>query len=283
MNHVAMVPDISTKDEAVLHVEGGGVAGRPVLLLHGLGYASWAGHPLRLRLSPTVRLLSLDNRGTGRSSRGSAPISIDRFASDAATVLEQLRERGMGRTPVIGHSMGGYIAQLLAVARPDLVSHVVLVSTSGGGPTATPVPEATRRLWLDSSTLPADEYAVRTMPVSFAEGWPAQHADAYQELLAARLRYLTPPTVWREQYDACERFLEAGYDHSQLTTPALILHGSADRVVPVENGRDLHWTLPSSRYREVEGAGHALHLEHPEIVASEINDFLTTDHASNKE
>ena len=277
-----MYSPIPTDDGAMLHLAGDGTGGRPVLLLHGLGYATWAGEPLRSHLPRTIGLLSLDNRGTGQSTRGNAPISIARLASDAATVLDQLQASGMapGPVPVIGYSMGGYIAQSLALSRPDLVSHVILISTSGGGSTATPVPQMTRQLWLEASGLEPDEYAAHTMPTSFAEGWPTLHADEYRKLLNQRLEHPTSPAVWREQYDACEQFLEAGYDHSLLTAPALILHGSADRVVPVENGRDLRWTLPTSRYREVEGAGHALHLEQPDVVAAQIAALLTIDHTT---
>jgi len=269
----ARIEEVRTEDGAVLHVTAG-VAGRPVMLLHGLGYVSWAAELLRTSLRPELALCTVDNRGTGRSTRGASPISIEVLARDAAEVLTSLG--GAEPMPVIGYSMGGYIAQLLAVTRPDLVSAVILIGTSGGGASAVPVPEPTRRAWLDAAHLPPEEYAARTMPLSFREGWPAAHPVDYERILSARLEHPTSPEVWREQYDACECFLRDGYDRSALTAPVLILHGAADRVVPVENGRALARLLPHARYREVPGAGHLLHLEQLTFVADEIRRFLST-------
>lgn len=266
----------STPDGAVLHLEGDASA-RPALILHGLGYASWAAADLRDHLAPHVGLWSLDHRGTGRSSRGEAPITIGQLAADAASVLERI---GMP-FPVIGYSMGGYVAQLLALARPDLVSSLVLLATSAGGATATPVPTLTAAAWAEAASGQPDEYAAQTMPLSFRVGWPDTHADHYKRVLDARLVHPTTQSVWREQYKACEHFLSTGYDPSRLALPVLILHGTDDRVVPVENGRALHHLLSQSRYREVDHAGHLLHIEQADFVATEILQYLSTTHQPN--
>jgi 3-oxoadipate enol-lactonase len=279
MKVFAPPPMTSTADGAVLHLEGQASA-HPALILHGLGYASWAATDLREHLAPHVGLWSLDHRGTGRSSRGVAPISIGQLAADAVRVLEQI-----GTTvPVIGYSMGGYVAQLLALTRPDLVSGLVLIATSAGGVTATPVPAPTAAAWAEAADLQPDEYAARTMPLSFRVGWPDAHADHYQRVLDARLHHPTMQSVWREQYSACEHFLGTGYDPSSLAIPVLILHGTDDRVVPVENGRALRRLLPQSRYHEVDHAGHLLHIEQADLVASDILQFLfATHHPNTKE
>jgi 3-oxoadipate enol-lactonase len=260
---------------ATLHVQEAAGA-RPALLLHGLGYASWASGALAGRVAPELALHSLDNRGTGESPRGTGHLTIERLAEDAAAVIEALGAPAV----VVGYSMGGYIAQVLAVAHPELVAGLVLVGTSPGGDVATPVPETTKQAWMDAAGSPPAEHAARTMPLSFRDGWPEAHPDEYGRLLDARLRHPTSPSVWREQFDACEEFLRSGYDRSRLTAPALVLHGTADRVVPVENGRALHALLPHSTYREVAGAGHLLHLEEPDLVAAEIRAFISASLAA---
>jgi 3-oxoadipate enol-lactonase len=260
-------------DGALLHVEGRPTA-QPALMLHGLGYASWAAADLRQQLAPQVGLWSLDHRGTGRSARGVAPITIGRLADDAATVLDRIG----APVPVVGYSMGGYVAQVLALTRPKLVAALVLIATSAGGPSATPVPAATATAWVEAAELPPADYAARTMPLSFRPGWPQAHTDRYRGILESRLLHPTPQAVWQEQYLACERFLADGYGAGGLAMPVLILHGADDRVVPVENGRALHRRLPRGRYREVEGAGHLLHIEEPGLVAEEILQLLSTIH-----
>jgi pimeloyl-ACP methyl ester carboxylesterase len=261
---------VSAVDGAELHVEGA-AGDRTVLVLHGLGYASWAAEPLRRALGDGFGVWSLDNRGTGRSAPGTESFSIDLLAADAALVAEALG----GPVHVVGYSMGGYIAQILAATRPDLVASLVLMSTSGGGAQAVPVPEATRRAWLSAAGLAPEDYARATMPLSFRDGWTAEHAAEYEAVIGARLRHPTSPQVWREQYEACERFLANGYDVGGLTAPALVLHGSADRVVPVQNGRALAAAIPAVRYREIPAAGHLLHIEEPELVAAELSEFFT--------
>ena len=257
---------LRTDDGAVLHMEGP-PAGRAVLVLHGLGYASWAADPLRHALGEDLGLWSLDNRGTGRSTPGRRPFSIEQFAADAAHAVEALRPP----ITVVGYSMGGYIAQLLALTRPELVSSLILIGTSAGGTSSVPVPEATREAWLDAVGTPPEAYAERTMPFSFRDGWPESNAANYERIIRSRLAHPTPADTWRAQYDACERFLRTGSQISKIATSTLVLQGAADRVLPVGNGRAIAEALPSARYREVPAAGHLLHLEEPDLVAAEIH------------
>ncbi|KJL24298.1 putative non-heme bromoperoxidase BpoC [Microbacterium azadirachtae] len=262
---------VRTTDGADLHLEI--VEGRrPVLLLNGLGYASWAAAPLRAALAPDVSVCALDNRGTGRSTRGNTPATpIEMLAEDAALAIERLG----GPVPVIGYSMGGYIAQTLALSRPDLVERLVLIGTSAGGSRATPVPETTRAAWLETEDETPAQYARKTMPLSFREGWPDAHPEAYEALLAARLDNPTDRRVWQAQYQACERFLAVGVPTELISVPVLIIHGTNDRVLPVENGRAIANALPQRRYIEVPAGGHLLHLEDPDVIAREIVHLLS--------
>lgn len=272
---------VRTYDDAVLHMEGSRT-GRAVLLLHGLGYASWAAQPLRLALDEELALWSLDNRGTGRSTRGQGELSIELLADDAALAIEALGRPAI----VVGYSMGGYIAQLLALSRPELVRQLILVGTSPGGAQAVPVPDDTRKVWLDAADQTPEEYARRTMPLSFSDGWPQSHPDEYADVIQARLTYPTSSEIWREQYHACEHFLQTGARTAELSVPTLILHGGADRVLPPENGRAIARMLPTAPYRELPGAGHLLHLEQPEVVAAEVRRFvppLIHNHGNTKE
>jgi pimeloyl-ACP methyl ester carboxylesterase len=258
-------------DGGELYVEEHGT-GQPVLLIQGLGYAMWAWQMQVPALSRERRAIVFDNRGAGRSVKAPGPYTIELLADDAAAVLEDVTHGVPAH--VVGLSMGGYIALTLALRHPELVRSLVLTGTAAGGPGTSPVPAATLDAWLAAAGLPPEEYARRTMPISFAPGWTDEHRAEYDGLLAARLEYPTPPECWAAQYDACTVFLERGAPVEQIDVPALVLHGDADRVVPVENGRSLVRRLPHSRLVVLAGRGHLAPLETPEAFNAEVLRFL---------
>ena len=242
-----------------LWVEESG-SGDAVLLLSGLGYASWCWRDVTAELSARARAIAVDNRGTGRSDKPAGPYSIAMLADDAVEVLDAL---GVNEAHVVGHSMGGYIALTLALRHPARVHSLVLIATGAGGPTALPVPEQTLKSWHASSHLPPAEYARKTMPLSYAPGWAEANRDRFETHLKARLEFPTPPECWAAQFDACERYLEEGIDAAGIRAPALVVHGTEDRVVPFANGESLAAALAGSRLVAVKGAGHLCFLERP--------------------
>lgn len=236
-------------------------SGVPVLCISGLGYSNWCWRETAEALSPQYRVITFDNRGAGRSDAPDAAYSIDQFADDAAGVLEAL-----GATPahVVGHSMGGYIALTLAARRPALVRSLVLIGTSSGGAGSLPIPAATSDVWKASVTLPPPDFAKVTMPYSFATGWSDEHPERFERLLAERLRFPTPTESWKRQFRAASDFGRDGISVAQLDRPALVVHGTDDRVVPFANGVRLAGQLPRARLERMDGAGHLCFLEEPQ-------------------
>ena len=253
-----------------LYVEEQG-AGEPLLLIQGLGYATWAWRYQTPELAKRFRVIAFDNRGTGRSEKPPGPYSIEEMADDAAAVLDS---RGAGAAHVLRMSMGGYIAQLLALRQPGLVRSLVLLVTGPGGPGTLPVPEATREVWIASASLPPPEFARATMPLSFRPGWADAHPEQFEQLLAARLEFPTPGECWAAQYGACERFYADGPPVERISVPTLVVHGTADRIVPYENGVALAGRIPGARLVTFEGAGHLAALEEPERLNREVAEFL---------
>jgi 3-oxoadipate enol-lactonase len=253
-----------------LYVEEHG-DGPPLLLVQGLGYAVWAWERQLPAFAAAHRTLAYDQRGSGRSPKSPGPYSMTELADDAASVLER---RGVARAHVLGFSMGGYVAQILALRRPELVDRLVLVATSPGGPGSVPQPAETASAWAAARGLPPDEYARATMPLSFAPGWTAEHPDDYETLLAARLAFPTPPDAWAAQYAACVEFLEEGAPVERIANRSLVVHGDRDRVVAFENGRLLARRLPSARLETFAGHGHLLAIEDAPRFNGLVLDFL---------
>ncbi len=245
-------------------------AGPELLLIQGLGNSGWPGRR-QVAAFPDRRVIWFDNRGTGRSPKDPPPASIDRLADDAASVLDGLR---VGRAHVLGHSMGGYIAQTLALRRPDLVRSLVLVGTGAGVPGHAPVPQETLDAWLANAHLPGPEYVRATMHFSLAPGWTDAHEDEFEQLIAERIEYPTPPECWWAQYDACVRLIEAGLPIEGISVPTLVIHGDEDRVVPISNGRSIATRIPHAELLVLEGAGHYPYFEQPGPFYAAVRDFL---------
>jgi 3-oxoadipate enol-lactonase len=252
-----------------LYVEEQG-AGAPILLIQGLGTSLWAWRYQLEGLSARRRAIAFDNRGVGRSSKEPGPYSIEQFADDAVSVLDAL---GIDRAHVVGLSMGGYISELLALRHPARVRSLLLSGTGPGAPTHTPVPQSTIDAWLANVHLGPEEFARKTMFLSFSPGWNDAEPERYAELLAARLEYPTPYECWRAQFDAATRFVETGAPVEEIRAPTLVVHGDADRIVPLENGRALADRIPGAELAILPGQGHLPPLEVPETFNRVVEQF----------
>lgn len=245
--------------------------GVPLLLITGLGYATWCWGRLRADLADVAATVAFDNRGTGRSDKPTGPYSIEQMADDAAAVLDAV---GVRDAHVLGHSMGGYIAIALALRHAARVRSLVLVGTSPGGPDTKPVPEETMAVWQLAGSLPPAEYARRSMPQSFAPGWAQAHPEAFESLLAQRLQHPTPSAAWLAQYQACVDYVTRGASVERIAAPALVVHGVQDRVVPLHNGALLAERLPQARLATLPAAGHLPYLEDPAGFARLVRTHL---------
>ena len=252
-----------------LYVEEHGSGGTPLLLIQGLGY-SLAGWRYQLEAFGR-RTVAFDNRGTGRSSKEPGPFSMEQFADDAVAVLDAL---GIEQAHVMGVSMGGFVAQHVALRAQDRVRSLVLVGTGPGGPEHAGVPAETLEAWLANAQLPPDEYARQTMHFSFSPGWSEAHGKLFEELLAARIEHPTPPECWRAQFDATVPFLRVGLPVEKIAVPVLVIHGDADRVVPVSNGRLLARRIPGAELVVLSGRGHVVQLESPHELNRIVGGFL---------
>lgn len=261
---------VQASDGHSLHAEVTG-DGPTVLLVQGLGYATWAWAPYVPTLAERFRVIAFDNRGAGRSDKPDEPYSIELLADDAHAVVEQL---GTEPAHVAGISMGGYIALTLARFHPDAVASLALISTTCGGSRAEPIPDSTLSAWTAASALDPRSFARETMPISFAPGWTDEHPDAFEELLAARLAYPTPAYAWRRQFDACEEFLARGLEPSSVAHPTLVVHGTADRVVPFGNAELLADGIAGAELLRLEGAGHLALLERPAVICAALLRFF---------
>jgi 3-oxoadipate enol-lactonase len=250
-----------------LYVEEHG-NGEPLLLIEGLGQSMWAWREQVPVFARHYRTIAFDTRGTGRSPVPGGPYGIDELAHDAADVLDGRQAR------IVGLSMGGYVGLTLALAQPELVRSLVLVGTGAGGPDRVPRPQDVRDAYAAAIGLPFDEYGRRTMPLTFSPGWAERNPERFEGILAARLEHPTPEKTLDAHLQACYGFYRRGCEVERIEAPALVVHGDADVIVPVENGRALASRLPNAHYVELAGRGHNVPLEDPATFNRLVLEFL---------
>jgi pimeloyl-ACP methyl ester carboxylesterase len=240
-------------------------SGHPLLLIQGLGYARWSWEPILPRLADDYRVLFFDNRGIGESDIPEGPYTTRQMADDALQVLD---EAGVDRAHVLGASLGGMIAQELAVAAPERVDKLILCCTTPGGAATVPMPQVTVDLFAAAATLPP-EVALRR----FVENALAADAspDLVQELFDRRLANPPDPAGWQAQAAAGLGF--AGVDGA-ITAPTLLVTGTEDNVVDPRNSDVLAERIADAELERIEGTGHLFFWEQPDAFVRILREFL---------
>ena len=246
-------------------------AGPPVLCIMGLGGRGTDWNPAFIEaMAPHHEMIRFDNRGTGRSDRPEEPYSLDVMADEAVAILDAV---GRDRAHVLGVSMGGMIAQLVALRHPERVQRLVLIATHAGGATVTPpTPIAMAAFVADRSRPPAD--LVRdAMTAITAPGFAARHPEAIDALVANATALPTPPASFVRQMQAImasDRSARLG----EIGVPTLVIHGTDDPLVPYPNGELLARDIKGARLLTLPGCGHMPMWECPDGLAREVRTFL---------
>jgi pimeloyl-ACP methyl ester carboxylesterase len=244
---------------------------RAILLVMGLGgrAADW-GRQFVSELGRRFRVLSFDNRGTGASSKPRVTWSMRDMAEDSVRVLDAA---GVQKAHVIGVSMGGVIAQLLALTHPDRVDHLVLMSTYPGGQKMEPPAPEAREVFVFPTGVPRDEIVRDRMQRITAPGFAAAHPAVIEELVELAIAQPTPTRTFGAQLQA---ILDAPLAEriGEIRSPTLIVHGDCDPLIPIGNGRAIHERMPQARFQLLPGCGHLAMWEMPDELVRVVLDFL---------
>jgi pimeloyl-ACP methyl ester carboxylesterase len=240
--------------------------GPPLLLIPGLGTDHHAFVWNIAQLAEHFECLVLDQRGVGLSEATPGPYSMELLADDAASVVRHLTPSGAF---VFGVSMGGMVAQHLAVRHPHLVEMLVLGCTGPGGRMAVRAdPEVTRRLLGADAKDPASAYRI-ACSVLYESGWAAAHPEVIEDAVEWRAGHPVRPGVFQAHWQAI-RHHDSGPVLGQITAPTLILQGTADLVMPPGNAEALRGGISGSELAHLEGRGHMFFQEDPAKTLSLI-------------
>jgi len=232
--------------------------GRPLILVHGAGGSGELWSPQLEGLADVARLLAVDLPGHG-GTPGPGLLSIPAYADWVVAFLDTA---GLDRVVVGGHSMGGAVAQVLALTHPDRLAGLVLVATGARLRVIRRLLEALRETPPEGrSLIHAWSYGARTPPERVA--------------LADRVLAETAPLVTLGDYLACDRFDELGRI-VRVRVPTLVVAGMEDRLTPPKFARALVDAIPGARLAEIPAVGHFPQLEEPDAVNQAIRGFLVS-------
>ncbi len=250
-----------------LHYERTG-RGPAVVLLSGLGADGHFWYRQVPALAARFQVITVDNRGAGRSEAPDVPYTLRMMADDVVELLDAMKLRA---AHVVGASMGGFIAQEFALAYPDRVDRLVLCCTSPGGPASAPIPDETLQVLRHRTGDP--EQDLRTfLALQFATDYPVTHTRDIDAYVAWRVAHPQPGYAYQRQLAAATAHDAAGRLQA-LRGPVLVLHGTQDRVVPAANAHLLVSTIPGARLHLFQG-GHLFLWEHADEANRLIMEFL---------
>jgi pimeloyl-ACP methyl ester carboxylesterase len=249
----------------------GDAAGPPLLLIAGLGaqMLSWDDDFCRLLASRGFHVIRFDNRDVGLSTWMEGEYTLDEMAGDAAALLDAL---GIRSAHVVGASMGGFIAQLVALNHPERVRSLTsIMSGPNGDDHVAPTDEA-RALLLRSPGATRDELIVTGLHSKRTLLGPDDPFDEEYEKrrIIASLDRAYNPAGFLRQLQAIGAASGRLKRLATLGVPTLVIHGDADILVPVDNGRNVAAAIPGARYIEFRGMGHDV----PKRVWDEVVDAI---------
>jgi 3-oxoadipate enol-lactonase len=242
----------------------------PLVMIRGLSRSSRYWGPLLHELQPHFRLLLLDNRGVGHSEVPWPPYTTRQMACDVAAVMEHA---GLDHAHVFGMSLGGMIAQQLAIAHPHRVDRLVLGCTTPGGPLAHR-PRLFARLALLRASLGARHRQVERMLALMVSEESARARPElgtwWSELLASE----PPPLcgVIGQLFAALRH--DASAELVRIRAPTLVLTGDDDLVIPPHNSQLLAERLPKAELLVLPGARHDFPTDRPRQTARAITAHL---------
>jgi len=246
-------------------------SGFPLLLINGLGsdHLEWL-HQL-LAFEARFRVVVFDNRGTGMTDVPPGPYTTAQMADDAASLLRAL---GIARANVLGVSLGGMIAQEVALRHPDRVDRLVLGCTGPGGVLSLrPSPEAMAAFALAKGEDPEAELR-RMLPYLYTDACIREWPGEIERFVRRRLDHPSPPQGYLAQLFAAVSH-DASARLEKIRSRTLVITGDADRLVPWENSLRIAGRIPGAKLVVLPGAPHRLFAETADAFNLEVLRFLS--------
>jgi pimeloyl-ACP methyl ester carboxylesterase len=260
------MPSVDAKGTELHYVRAG--KGEPILLIQGMSatHMTW-GKPFLAPLEKAFDCVVFDNRGMGLSGPESMPFGIADLAADTVALLDALE---IERAHVLGISMGGMIAQELALAHPERIRSLTLGATYCGGPEGTLMaPEDLEMLGAAMASGEREQVLRAMWEINLSPAF-RENEDRFAEFCEMATALPAPKEVILQQMRAC-----GAHDTSarldRISVPTQVVHGTADRLLGVNNGIQIA-SLLGVEPQLLDGIGHMFWWEQPERSAALVRE-----------
>lgn len=266
--------------------------GEPLLLIEGLGYSSWMWYKQLPELSKHYKVIVYDNRGVGLTDKPDSEYTIELMADDAAALLTTL---GIESAHVLGVSMGGYIAQELAIRHPEKVRSLVLACTNMGEAGMlkrnSTLLNGYLKLWgllpgmlevsgkasvptlTNNYGLSKEDKILYGLSSAFTKEYFRDNPEEIDRIVKWRLDNPQPSYAWKRQFAAGVNF-DSSNRAGGINVPTLVISGSKDIIVPNESSIKLAETIPGAELKILPGAGHLMFIERSVEFNESVTSFI---------
>lgn len=239
--------------------------GPPLLLINGLGFGRWGWFKQIPTLSRHFRTITFDIRGEQNLKNGVADL--------CAEVMALLDHLDVQKAHVLGTSLGGFVAQEMALSHPERVHRLVLVCTSYGGAAPETMSFQALGKMLGWGSLTPEGALRNGLETATSEAYRTSHPDEFDLIVGWRMADSPSLSAYYQQMMAGARF-DVSRNVENISAPTLVIHGADDQYVPVGNASALAEAIPGARLRIFEDAGHLVFIEQAEEVNKEVIYFL---------
>jgi pimeloyl-ACP methyl ester carboxylesterase len=262
------VPVVLREDGAKIAWESDGPEGAPaVLLIMGLAYPAAMWFRLVPALAERYRVLRIDNRGAGLTGDVVGPYTVGTMAADCLAVLD---EAGVSAAHVVGISMGGLMAQELAITTPARVRSLCLMATHPGIAHAAIDPATLAMVTTGRAQMTPQEAAEASIPFNYA---PATPRERIEEDWSVRFPLACTLEGYTNQVQGTLPWTRWD-DLVRISAPTVLVHGELDRLCLPDNARMIAERIPGAEVVMVPDANHVLMTDQPEQVSKVLLDWL---------
>jgi len=244
--------------------------GQPLVMIRGVSSNLDHWYEQVPVLSKKYQLLVFDNRGIARSSGPGGSFSTKDMAADTIALMEAVGVKG---AHVLGYSMGGMIAQEMALAYPEKINGLILVATDCGTSLRIKARSEYTRLFSEMIRLGTSEAKTAAAGCLFARRTFESRPDIIKRYAEVSLRFPASQKILERQWEAINRH-DACSRLQNITAPTLAITGSEDALIPPENSMVLAEHIPDAQMLSIDNSGHQLVIEQPDRFNEAVIGFL---------
>lgn len=244
--------------------------GEPLVMIRGLGSNVDHWYEQAPVLSKKYQLLVFDNRGIARSSDPGGPFSSRDMANDTVALMEKV---GIQSAHVLGYSMGGMVAQEMALNYPEKVNGLILVATDCGITQRIKARPEASRLFSQMVALGTAEAKLAAAACLYAKQTFESKTEVIERHNEVSMRFPASPDMMSRQWEAITQHDACGRLQN-ISSPTLTLTGSEDVLIPPENAKMMAEKIPDARTMAIDNGGHLFLIEQPQQFNTAVIEFL---------